>query len=110
MEFSTDRTMLMASIQPLDLAKRLGLNAISVIEMGVAGAKGLLALEGIAKTAGANFGLRIHVTGFDSGQGMPAPADFRPVTDRSHYCPRSKRDKRPEFNRKLVIRARVPSP
>jgi hypothetical protein len=31
-----------------DLAKRLGLSAISVIEMGVAGGKGLLALEGIA--------------------------------------------------------------
>src|ERR1700730_9430150 len=50
-----------------DLAKRLGLNAISVIEMGVAGGKGLLALEGIAKMVGADFGVRIHVTGFDSG-------------------------------------------
>lgn len=60
-----------------DLAKRLGLSAISVIEMGVAGGKGLLALEGIAKSVGDDFGIQIHVTGFDSGQGMSAPADYR---------------------------------
>src|SRR5580693_7656558 len=53
-----------------DLAKRLGLSAISVIEMGVAGGKGLLALEGIAKRVGDDFAIQIHVTGFDSGQGM----------------------------------------
>jgi hypothetical protein len=60
-----------------DLAKRLGLNAISAIELGVAGGRGLLALERIAKAVGAHTGIRIHVTGFDSGQGMPAPADYR---------------------------------
>jgi hypothetical protein len=59
------------------LAKRLGLSAISVIEMGVAGGKGLLALEGIAKRVGDDFAIQIHVTGFDSGQGMPAPVDYR---------------------------------
>ena len=62
-----------------DLAKRLGLSAISVIEMGVAGGRGLLALERIAKLVGDDMGIRIHVTGFDGGQGMPAPVDYRDV-------------------------------
>ncbi len=60
-----------------DLAKRLGLNAISVIEFGVAGGRGLVALEAIAARIGRKLGVQIHVTGFDSGQGMPAPVDYR---------------------------------
>lgn len=60
-----------------DLAKRLSLNTISVIEMGVAGGRGLLALERIAKIVGHHVGIQIHVAGFDSGQGMPAPIDYR---------------------------------
>lgn len=60
-----------------DLAKRLGLDSISVIELGVAGGKGLLALERLAKIIGAHLGIQVNVTGFDSGQGMPAPADYR---------------------------------
>src|SRR5579863_5007444 len=60
-----------------DLAKRLGINAISVIELGVAAGKGLLALERLAKIIGAYIGIQVNVTGFDSGQGMPAPADYR---------------------------------
>ncbi|HXB67055.1 MAG TPA: hypothetical protein VNY05_02360 [Candidatus Acidoferrales bacterium] len=71
-----------------DLAKRLGLDRISVIEMGVAGGKGLLALERIAKSVGNRFAIRIDVTGFDSGQGMPAPNDYRDlpyVWDKGFY-------------------------
>jgi hypothetical protein len=60
-----------------DLAKQLGVDTISVIEFGVAGGKGLLALERIAKMVAVHFGIHIHVTGFDSGQGMPAPTDYR---------------------------------
>jgi hypothetical protein len=62
-----------------DLAKRLRLNTISVIEMGVAGGRGLMALERIAEIVSHHFGIHIHVTGFDSGQGMPVPADYRDV-------------------------------
>lgn len=60
-----------------DLGKRLGLNAISVIEFGVAGGRGLLALERIAEIVGKSTGIQIKVAGFDSGQGMPAPLDYR---------------------------------
>ncbi len=71
-----------------DLAKQLGLNAISVVELGVAGGRGLLALERIAKTVGDHFAISIHVTGFDSGQGMPPPTDYRDlahVWDTGYY-------------------------
>ena len=60
-----------------DLAKRLGLPSISVIEFGVAGGRGLLALESIAELIGNELGVTIHVTGFDSGHGMPKPLDYR---------------------------------
>jgi hypothetical protein len=59
-----------------DLAKRLGLSAIQVIEFGVAGGNGLIALESIAAEVAIEFGIQIHVCGFDGG-GMPPPADFR---------------------------------
>jgi hypothetical protein len=60
-----------------DLAKRLGLEAISVIEFGVAGGRGLIALENIARIVAREIGIQIHVVGFDSGQGMPKPLDYR---------------------------------
>jgi hypothetical protein len=60
-----------------DLARRLGLKAISVIEFGVAGGRGLVALERIAGAVAAELGVQIHVVGFDSGRGMPAPVDYR---------------------------------
>ncbi len=60
-----------------DLAVRLGIPAISVLEFGVAGGRGLLALEGIAEEVSRARGVKIAVYGFDSGQGMPAPVDYR---------------------------------
>jgi hypothetical protein len=60
-----------------DLAKRLGLSAIQVIEFGVAGGNGLIALEEIAAIVASEIGIQIYVCGFDGGGGMPAPADYR---------------------------------
>ncbi len=71
-----------------DLAKRLGLNAIQVIEFGVAGGSGLMALERIAAAVETALGIQISVCGFDSGGGMPAPADYRDlphVWDKGFY-------------------------
>jgi len=59
------------------LASRLGLDAISVIELGVAGGRGLVALERIAIALEAELGVSIQVYGFDSGEGMPPPVDYR---------------------------------
>ena len=61
------------------LAKVLGLPGISVIEFGVAGGRGLLAMEKTAEEAERHFGVAIDVFGFDTGGGMPAPADYRDI-------------------------------
>lgn len=58
-------------------AKLLGLSGISVIEFGVAGGDGLLALERIATEVAGFFNIRISVLGFDTGEGMPEAADYR---------------------------------
>ena len=59
------------------LAKSLKLPGISVIEFGVAGGRGLQALESIAQLIAGQMGICITVVGFDSGTGLPAPADYR---------------------------------
>lgn len=58
-------------------ASALGLPAISVIEFGVAGGKGLVALEQHAQRAAKEIGVDISVFGFDAGSGLPQPADYR---------------------------------
>lgn len=60
-----------------ELAKRLGHGAIEVIEFGVAGGAGLLALQRIAEAVEAYLNIQIHVCGFDTGAGMPPPSDYR---------------------------------
>jgi len=59
------------------MAKRLGLGAISVMEFGVAGGRGLLALQRLAAEVERALSVRIAVYGFDSGSGMPPPVDYR---------------------------------
>lgn len=61
------------------LAQVLGVAEISVIEFGVAGGRGLLALEKHAVEATRETGVKVRVTGFDTGVGLPAPMDFRDV-------------------------------
>lgn len=59
------------------LAKRLGHAKVSVIEFGVAGGNGLVNLEMHALEAEKHFGIGVEVYGFDTGEGLPAPADYR---------------------------------
>lgn len=59
------------------LAQQLGLSAISVIEFGVAGRRGLLALEHIADLIGRYYGIKIKVFGSDAAVGLPKPVDYR---------------------------------
>jgi hypothetical protein len=58
------------------VARHLGLPRISVLEFGVAGGNGLLALEAAASFASGD-GLEVEVHGFDTGGGLPAPVDAR---------------------------------
>jgi hypothetical protein len=59
------------------LASVLGIPTISALEFGVAGGRGLLALEKASVYAGEAFDVSIDVYGFDSGRGLPKPTDFR---------------------------------
>jgi hypothetical protein len=63
--------------QGAQLAKRLGYERISVIEFGVAGGRGLLNLEFHAEQISRLFGIKIEVYGFDTGEGLPTPSDYR---------------------------------
>ncbi|MGO9557833.1 MAG: hypothetical protein ACLPQS_04775 [Acidimicrobiales bacterium] len=63
--------------QAAQLAKQMGLPRISVIEFGVAGGNGLVALERHALELSAAIGVEIEVYGFDTGRGLPAPTDYR---------------------------------
>jgi len=64
-------------ISGADLAKKLGINRISVIEFGVAGGSGLVALEKIASKVEEIYGISIDVYGFDTAKGLPRPKDYR---------------------------------
>jgi len=59
------------------LAKKLGVDAISIIEFGVAGGDGLVILEEYSRLIGSFFGVQISVYGFDSGSGMPEPGGYK---------------------------------
>jgi hypothetical protein len=61
------------------LARAIGVGRVSVIELGVAGGTGLLALEAAAVDVESVTGVGIDVYGFDTGTGMPPPRDERDV-------------------------------
>ena len=65
-----------------DQASREGVEAISVIEFGVASGAGLRLLEKHAEAVERATGVRIAVYGFDTGSGLPAPiGDYRDHPD-----------------------------
>ena len=55
------------------LAKTIDVGRISVLELGVAGGSGLIALERAAALAEVELGVGIDVYGFDTGRGLPKP-------------------------------------
>ena len=59
------------------LARALEVPRITVVEFGVAQGAGLLAMEAIAAEVETHLGVAIDVVGFDTGQGLPPPADYR---------------------------------
>ena len=64
-------------VQGAALARVLGVSRVSVLEFGVAGGHGLLALECAAAAVETLTGVRVDVFGFDSGAGLPRPVDYR---------------------------------
>lgn len=59
------------------VAANTGLSQITVLEIGVAGGNGLVALEQAAQAASSAFGVQVDVVGFDTGAGLPSPKDHR---------------------------------
>jgi len=59
------------------LAKRLGYPKMSAIEFGVAGGNGLISLEEHAATISNLLQIEIEIYGFDTGEGLPRPIDYR---------------------------------
>jgi len=68
---------LWGALQGVHLAKALGIGSISLIEFGVAGGNGLVALDLISERVEDPLGIKTAVFGFDTGKGLPPPKDFR---------------------------------
>jgi hypothetical protein len=60
-----------------DIARFSGVDRIVAIEFGVAEGAGLRNLSDVAQAVVKETGVGVDVVGFDSGQGLPAPVDFR---------------------------------
>jgi hypothetical protein len=60
-----------------DLARELGIRALTLVEFGVATGAGLLNMCAIARRVTRETGVEFRVVGFDSGKGMPAPQSYR---------------------------------
>jgi hypothetical protein len=73
------RTYIWGVLQGAALGKVLGLERISVIEFGVAGGEGLLAMEKTAERVEEMVGIGIDVYGFDAETGLPKPEDYRDI-------------------------------
>jgi hypothetical protein len=58
-------------------AKRLGYSAMTAVELGVAGGKGLLCMCEHADTIRKELGIEIVIVGFDAGSGLPETSDPR---------------------------------
>ena len=50
---------------------------MSVIEFGCAGGRGLVALERICNKVSEITGIEIEIYGFEGGEGLPAPKDYK---------------------------------
>jgi hypothetical protein len=64
-------------LQGAHLASALGIERVSVIELGVAGGNGLVAMERIVEQVQRAYPVRVDVVGFDTGAGLPDVSDCR---------------------------------
>lgn len=64
-------------LEAADQAKRHGIDRISVVEFGVANGAGLMNIIEIAKQVTKTTQVKIDIYGFDTGEGMPPPIDYR---------------------------------
>ena len=76
------------------LAKKLGYKKISVIEYGAGEGSGLLSLEEYTEEIEKILGVQIDIYGFDTGQGLSKPVDYRdlPYHWKEGFFPMNKND------------------
>jgi hypothetical protein len=60
-----------------DLAKSAGIDRVAIMEFGVAAGGGLMNMCWIADKVSRETGVQFDIVGFDSGEGMPPPVDYR---------------------------------
>jgi hypothetical protein len=64
-------------LKAADEARARGIGRLTVVELGVASGTGLLNLCEIGRRVTAETGVEFRLVGFDTGEGMPPPVDFR---------------------------------
>jgi hypothetical protein len=64
-------------LRAADDARARGLRRVTVVELGVASGTGLLNLCVLAERVTRKTGVEFRLAGFDTGEGMPPPADYR---------------------------------
>ncbi len=64
-------------LKAADDARARGLGRVTVVELGVASGTGLLNICELGARVTAETGVELRVAGFDGGEGMPPPADYR---------------------------------
>ncbi len=68
-------------LRAADLANEWGYKSLTVLEFGVASGAGLLNICSIAERVRQTTGISFRIVGFDSGQGMPEPIDYRDLPE-----------------------------
>lgn len=68
-------------LKAAEFAKGIGAKSITAIEFGVASGAGLLNICEISKNVTRETGVNFNIFGFDTGQGMPAPHDYRDLPE-----------------------------
>lgn len=64
-------------VQAAALATRLKVDSVSLLELGVAGGNGLVALQSLCAAHTVTSGIDLRPVGFDLGSGMPEHTDYR---------------------------------
>jgi len=77
LEIQGNRSTSLGLLMSVWEAKCLGLDHIDVIELGVANGGGLLSLIEHSEFYRNEFDIEFTITGFDVGNGMPPPVDYR---------------------------------
>ncbi|MUL35214.1 hypothetical protein [Gloeocapsopsis dulcis] len=68
-------------LQAAKFAKSMEIQSVTAIEFGVAAGAGLLNICEITKKITQETGVQFQIFGFDSGQGLPPPRDYRDIPE-----------------------------